>query len=239
MTVDPSSNSSEISSPSSSRNDAGLKGLSTWELAEHCKEELNQYHCGVTPSDQYSLELLRRAMVQEDQEARAWMQHCFSGMIHNWLHLHPNRNAACHLESAENYVAQTFESFWQATALIQRAEFNSLADALQYLRASLNGAILDTLRTYRQPMKASSQEPEEPGEPFVEEPANSIEGWENLQAMLPDGRERRLAYLLFHCGLKSREIVRFCPQEFSDLHEIYRLRRSIIERLLRNADNLR
>ena len=231
--------SSEISSPSSSRNDAGLKGLSTRELAEHCKEELNHYHYGVMSSDQYSLELLRRTTVQEDQEARAWMQYCFSEMIHNWLHLHPNKNAACRLESTENFVAQTFESFWQATTLSQQVEFNSLADALQYLRASLNGAVLDKLRTYRHPGKSSLQELEEPGEPFIEDPTNGIEAWENLQAMLPNGREQRLAYLLFNCDLKPREIVRSCPQEFSDIHEIYHLRHSMMERLLRNMDSLR
>ena len=59
------------------------------------------------------------------------------------------------------------------------------------------------------------------------------------QDMLPNERERRLAYLLYHCGLKPREIVRFCPQVWSDVQEIYRLRRNIMERLLRNADHLR
>ena len=48
-----------------------------------------------------------------------------------------------------------------------------------------------------------------------------------------------MAYLLFHCGLKSREIVRFRPQDFGDVQEIYRTRRSIMERLLRNVDQLR
>ena len=57
--------------------------------------------------------------------------------------------------------------------------------------------------------------------------------------MLSDEREKRLAYLLFHCGLKPREIIRFCPQEWSDVHEIYRLRRNIMARLLYNADQLR
>ena len=57
--------------------------------------------------------------------------------------------------------------------------------------------------------------------------------------MLPAGREQRLAYLLYHCGLKPREIVRFCPQEWSDIQEIYHLRRNLMERLLRNADQLR
>jgi hypothetical protein len=57
--------------------------------------------------------------------------------------------------------------------------------------------------------------------------------------ILTNPREQRLAYLLFHCGLGPREMIRFCPQEWSDVQEIYRLRRNIMERILRNADHLR
>jgi hypothetical protein len=60
-----------------------------------------------------------------------------------------------------------------------------------------------------------------------------------LKALLANPREVRLAYLLFHCGLKPREIVHFCPQEFDDVREVYGLRRTIMERVLRNADLLR
>jgi len=56
--------------------------------------------------------------------------------------------------------------------------------------------------------------------------------WGTLQKLLPDVREQRLAFLLFNCGLKPREIVSHCPQEFCDLQEVYRLRRHIMERFL-------
>ena len=36
-----------------------------------------------------------------------------------------------------------------------------------------------------------------------------------------------------------REILRLCPREWSSIYEIYGLRRTIMERLLRNADHLR
>ena len=62
--------------------------------------------------------------------------------------------------------------------------------------------------------------------------------WERLHKNLLNVREQRLAYLLFHCGFKPGEIVHCCPQEFSDMCEIYRLRRNIIERILRNVDHL-
>jgi DNA-directed RNA polymerase specialized sigma24 family protein len=209
------------------------------ELAAQCLRELDNYRRGEPCTETYGLELLRRATFQGDQEAWAWVQHCFGGMVRGWLRRHPKREVACRLESEENYVAQTFERFWQATAFNQRVEFSTLAAALQYLHASLNGAILDMLRAYARPGEVSLPGPGEPGEPLVEDRTDNGEVWEILQMMLSNPREQRLAYLLFHCGLKPREIIRFCPQEWNDVQEIYRLRRNIMERLLRNADHLR
>jgi hypothetical protein len=158
------------------------------------------------------------------------------GWYEGWLRRHPQREVACRLESEEHYVAQTFERFWQATAFNQQVEFSKLAAALQYLRESLNGAILDMLRAYARPGEVSLPGP---GEPFVEDNTENSAVREILQMILSNPREQRVAYFLFHCGLKPREIIRFCPQEWSDVQEIYRLRRNIMERLLRNADHLR
>src|SRR5204862_7956222 len=43
--------------------------------------------------------------------------------------------------------------------------------------------------------------------------------WGTLQKVVPEMREQRLAFLLFNCGLKPREIVSHCPQEFCDVQE--------------------
>ena len=229
----------EPSTPVSAFKEAACEALSVQALAAECLREIDNYRRGEPWTDEYGLELLRRAIALGDHEAWAWMQRCFSGLVRSWLCRHPKRDVALRLESDENYVAQAFERFWQATTLTHRVEFHSLAAALQYLRASLNGVILDTLRAYARPREVTLPEPGEAGEPYVEDVTDGSEVWETLQTMLSNERELRLAYLLFHCGLKSREIVRFCPQEFSDVQEIYRTRRSMMERLLRNADQLR
>ena len=117
--------------------------------------------------------------------------------------------------------------------------YETLSEVLVYLRASLNGVILDTLRAYERPGEVTLPEPGEAGEPYVEATTDSSEVWEILQTMLVDEREQRLAYLLFHCGLKPREIMRFCPRVWSDVNEIYRIRRNIMERILHKADQLR
>jgi len=174
-------------------------------------------------------------MKNDDQEARAWVQHCFGGVVLDWLRRHPQSAHACRLESEKHYVAQAFEHFWQATASNQQVEFNTLSAAWHYLRASLNGAILDTLRAYARLRKISRPVP---AEPLMEDVTPSSEVWDILKTLLSNPREVRLAYLLFHCAMGPREIVHVCPQEFDDVREVYALRRTIMGQLMRHADQL-
>jgi hypothetical protein len=212
--------------------------LSVSALVDLCREEIQSYRRREPSNGAHGLELLRRAIERGNQDAWAGLQQCLEESVRGWLRCHPHRGVAWRWESEENYVALAFERFWQATAR-QQVVFKTFAGALAYLRASLHGAILDTLRSYSRPREISLPEPGEPGEPYVEDRIDSSEVWEILQKMLPSEREQRLAYLLYHCGLKPREIVRFCQEEWSDIQEIYRLRRNILERLLRNANQFR
>jgi hypothetical protein len=225
------------SSPVCAEPYAAEHALSVSALVEQCQREIQAYRRGKPSNETYGLELLRRAITQSNQHAWAGVQQCFGEFMRGWLHGHPRREVACRLESEETYVALAFERFWQA-AVRQQLVFRTLSGALVYLRASLHGAILGTLRTYSWPREVSLPEPGEVGEPQVEDQDESFEFWEVLQSMLPNSCEQRLAYLLYHCGLKPREIVRFCPQEWNDVQEMYRLRRNIIERLLGNANQL-
>ena len=63
--------------------------------------------------------------------------------------------------------------------------------------------------------------------------------WDILKGLFSNPREQRLAYLLFYCGLKPREIVHYCSPEWSSVQEIYVLRRTIMVRVLRHMDTLR
>jgi hypothetical protein len=190
-----------------------------------------RYVEGVT-FEVYSLELLRYAIAHSDQDAWARVQQCLSATVLSWLHKHPQREVVCGWQSEENHVVLTFERFRQA--MVQRqVAFETLTEALLYLQASLCGTILDTLRASSRPREVSQPLPEKPS---AEDRTASPEVWASLQTMPSNGREQRLAYLLYHCGLGPREIMRCCPQEWSDVQEIYRLRRTILERLLRNAN---
>ena len=218
--------------PVSSKGEGALRMLRVSELAEQCLREIQAYRCRDASTDVYGVELLRRATVQGDQEAWTSLQQCLAELVRGWLRRHPSCEVAARLDSEENYVALALERFWQVA-------FRTLAGALAYLCASLNGAILDTLRTSSRPRGVPMPSPGEPTDPLVEDQTDSSEVWELLKQMLPNVREQRLAFLLFQCGLKPREIVRFCQEEWTDIQEIYRLHRNILERLLCNADEFR
>jgi hypothetical protein len=216
--------------------------MSLEDLTRCCQEEIRKYSRGESSDDRYALEIFQRAMIMHDSQAWDRLQQCFSGIVYSWIRRHARRDRAYALDSEENYVAQTFTRFWQASMNNPQLQFTSLAAAINYLRASLNGAIMDTLRVYGRPNEVALPDPNDPYNcgPVIEElDDSSVELWEAVRSQLDDQREIRLAYLYFHCGLKAREIVQFCPHEFSDVQEVYRLRHNIFKRLVRHADQLR
>ncbi len=178
------------------------------------------------------LELWHRASTDGDLEAWAAFQQSLEETVLTLLHAHPGGEAACRVQSERHFVAQAFERLRQA--VVQRqVTFETLPEALLYLRASLCGAILEMQRASSRPKEGSLPLPEEPS---VQDHTNSSEVWEIFQTMLPNEREQRLAYLLFHCGLGPREIMRCCPQEWSDVQEIHHLRCHLLKRLLHNTN---
>lgn len=189
----------------------------------------------MTEDEQYYLMILHRAINRKDQRAWELIEHYFHDYVLRWMHNHPNRDVALRYESEEDYVALAFERFWMATASSRNkvTEFRNLNAALSYLRVCLQSAVLDTIRSHRNQPAIPLPAPE------TQEPEVIDELWEVIKDMLPDEREKRLAYLLFYANLKPREIVKLRSEEFNDVQEIYRLRRRITDRLIRNADQFR
>jgi hypothetical protein len=227
----PQSTSAHTSDPSLSEMPVSL-------LAERCLQELDHFRRGEQSQGQYGLELFRRAIMQRDELAWERLQQCLDEILRRWIRNHPKRELLSQLDSEDNCVAQAVERFWYATACQQQVTFGSLAAALHYLRLCLNSTLIDTLRANMRPREGPLSAPYEAAERFFELPEEAHECWEIIESLIPDQRERRVAYLLFYCGLKPREIVLFCSEEFSEVRELYLLRCNILERLLRNADRL-
>ena len=220
--------------------DEALHEISLKKLVDLSTHELQRRRWDESGGDRYCVELFRRALVEQTDEAWSALHQCFSETVRSWLWSHPSHDVALLRDSEENYIAQTFSRFWYAVR-DQQLEFTTLPAALRYLHATLNGLLMDTLRSHLRGREREVPLPE-PGCP--EEPATSgaIDGqsiWDDIQGFLPDERERRVAYLLYHCGLKPRDIIVRCSHEFKDVQEIYHLNHNVVKRLQRNRDRLR
>ncbi|MFL5591851.1 MAG: hypothetical protein ACJ8DI_29955 [Ktedonobacteraceae bacterium] len=188
--------------------------------------------------DEYCLEMFHQAILHNDQRAREEFQRQLSEAVLGWLLVHPRRDEACCYENEEYYVVQAFEYFWRAIAQDKEVELSTLTAVLKYLQACLDGIIIETLRNYSCSRELSTAEPGYQRKSFSAGHDNSHEVWKNIQSLLSDAREQRLAYLLFHCGLKPREIVQSYPLEYSNLQEILRLRYKVMSGLTTTESSL-
>ena len=173
------------------------------------------------------MERWRCARTDSDLETFAAFQQSLEETVLTWLHDHPGREAACRMHSEEHFVALAFERLRQAI-LQRQVACETRSEVLVCLRASLNATIQETARASSRPRAVCEHVSAEQG--LLGNP-QSVEVWNWVQAALTSERERRLAYLLYHCGLSPGEIVQSCPQEWSDVREVARLRYTILKQL--------
>src|SRR5947209_10625269 len=114
--------------------DNPLRAMSVPVLAEHCQRELDKYRRGEPSDGQYGLELFSRALLERNSLAWGAVAQCFHAMVLGWMRDHRLRDIACRHDSEENFVAQAFSRFWQATAGSGEIKFQALGAALKYLR---------------------------------------------------------------------------------------------------------
>src|SRR5579864_5724278 len=174
--------------------------MSLAALAERCQHEIANFRKGESFNDRYCLEIFYRAITRQDGGAWELLVRNFSRLVAGWLRNHPLRESAMRYENEENFVDLAFARFWKATHN-QQVVFHSLAAALTYLKASLNGEIQDTIRAHARTLlplpEAGSGFPEEPA---AEEQDDGLDVWEVIESFLPSEREKKVAYLIIHCG---------------------------------------
>ncbi|MDQ6644856.1 MAG: hypothetical protein M3Y76_10440, partial [Chloroflexota bacterium] len=95
--------------------DTPPREMSLAELTSRCTSEIQKYNQRESHNDQCSLEIFRRAVLQEDSDAWTVLMESFHGIVLSWVRRHPQREAARGIDSEENYVALTFARFWMST----------------------------------------------------------------------------------------------------------------------------
>jgi DNA-directed RNA polymerase specialized sigma24 family protein len=211
--------------------------MSLEALASRSLLEVHKFRHKESGDERYCLELLRRALVEQDERVWSILYTQWQESVRRWFRANANCTSALRYDDEQTYIDDTFKRFW-LSAKGQQIELSSLAAMLRYLHLCLNSVIIDTLRAYARKQVQPLPEPGSPEDPRVEDSYHESEWWSVIESMLADQRERRVIYLLYHCGLKAKEIVLRCPGEFADEREIYRLRRNGLDRLKRNSNKL-
>src|SRR6266516_1194292 len=124
--------------------DKPLRDMNLAALSDRCVSEIGKYSRKEPHDDQYCLEIFRRAMLDGDERAWEILHERFSGILLNWVRIHPNREAAYRCDDEKSYVDRAFRRLWMRSRRNQALEFNTLAGALCFLRMCLNSDIVDT-----------------------------------------------------------------------------------------------
>jgi DNA-directed RNA polymerase specialized sigma24 family protein len=182
------------------------------------------------------LDLCRRAIEQQDEQAWEQLSQQWRGLLIHWLLLHPLVRVALECEAPEHYVETALRKFRQATTLPNRSwqTFSALAGVLSYLRCCLNSAVLDAVRQarHRQDTVSVTGSAEDVGSLPPEVHTEDL--WRSIEQALPERRERLLVFLRYVQGYRPRDLAAGHPQAFPTVREVDQLELAILARLRRH-----
>lgn len=168
--------------------------------------------------------------MDSDNEAWIALQEQFRENVLYWLRCHSKRREALQVDTEQSYVDDAFRRLWQ-WGNNQKLAFRSLAGALKFLHLCLDASVVDCLRRYAYKERFPLSEYIPSSAPLLEEDYTRSELWKEIGRILKNPHEQRVIFLVYHEGLKPREIVRRCPEEFPEVEEVHRLLRNAMRRL--------
>lgn len=192
-----------------------------------------QFQAGdVILNDQYCLELFQRVRQQNDEQAKEQWQYLLGVTMLDWMSRHPYKEKAYGYRPAAYYVEKAFERFWRISIPDHELESSTITSILQHLQVCLNAVIIDILRVHALLKRVPLAEATDYREAIPEAFGIGSKVRKNIQYLLAQTHDQRLAYLLFHCGLKPEEVLQTYPQEFGTIQHVTHLRSILIEQLL-------
>jgi hypothetical protein len=216
-----------------------LGDLSIADLARRCTDETLRFVRGEPRDDAYCFELFARAVVQRDDAAWAAIMAQYRGIVLASVGQHA-ASALVH-EGDDYWVTQAFARFWSAVGPNRFDRFPDLPALLKYLKLCVHSVLMDELRARRAAPTSIDEVPETT--PTQDDDERAVMGrlagqqlWQAVQSELQNQNERIVAQLSFLRGLKPGEIYERHPTRYTDVGDVYRIKRNIVERLRRNPE---
>lgn len=211
--------------------------MSTDDLIRQCHAETARYFARQDYDEAPCLELLRCAIVEQDQQAFAGVCVVYGALVAGWVQQQSSIEYSC--EDPEWLVSQAFGRFFRGLRPAALATMN-LAQALGYLRRCACATVIDAGRLVANRIEQVGDQPllsmAAPGlsvEDGVVSRLTACELFWALWARCADDRERVVALRSLWQGWQPREILAEHGDLFPTVQAVY-LRRSVLVGRLRN-----
>jgi hypothetical protein len=220
-----------------------LNSLSLYILKHRCSEESDRYFRRQDHDPRYCFELIRRAVVDQNQHAWNLVYTQYQPLVSGWIKRHTLFTSLD--EELQFFINRAFEKMWHVLTPEKFAQFPDLKSILRYLQMCVHSVMVDTMRAREQAMLLEDL----PGEPMVTI-GNGLDGpeiqivdrsqadslWEWIEMRLKNDQERRVVYCSFVLDLKPSQIYDQHKDIFQSVREIYQIKENILARLRRDQE---
>lgn len=216
--------------------------LTDWEpdqLAARCRESRSD-----NSHERFCLALFHCAIARRNERCWALLYAQYQKLVLRWT-LDTLQIGSPPLEQTpEEFVVEAFATFWRAYRADKLASAEGVASVLSYLKSC---AVTTVLQAQRRAQKRTLQTEwdeqllEQKGAAAPTQPEQRLltasyatQLWQLVDANCHDEAERIVARLSFVANLKPNVILERHPDRFSDVAQIYAIRRNLKNRLSRN-----
>ncbi len=209
-------------------------------LTRRCAVESRLFYNHQEYDPCFAYELFRRALVERNEDAWEHLYQHYFPLVEHWV----RRTGAFTVsgETSDFFVSAAFTRFWRAIPADRFSSFPNLASLLNYLHRCASCVVIDSARAHsyadllpEECINWNNQQLSHADEEATER-VSRTEFWQLVDALLQNEAERVVVRCSFLLGMKPSDIFAQRGDLFSDVAEVYALKRTILVRLRRNPE---
>ncbi len=218
-----------------------VTSLSISSLSHLCRESTDRYFQQASHDDRICLELFRRAIEDQDQEAWHAIIDQYSDLVRYWVRSHNSFDSTD--EDQDYFLNRAFDNFWRAFSRDPRkiTRFSDIKSILQYLKLCAFTTVQEyverqmrprTLYLSNKPIEAIAVTSDPIGGLHDRMLADAI--WDHVVSSLKNDQERIVATQFFLYDVKPRHIYAEHKDTFSSIDQVRRVKGNLMARLRRD-----
>jgi len=226
-------------------NKADLSSISIHLLKHRCAEESDRYFRRQSNDPRYCFEIVRRAIVEQDQRAWNMVYTQYRPLVTGWIQRHSLYSSLD--EDLEFFVNRAFEKMWIVLTPEKFVQFPELKSVLRYLQMCVHSVIVDYIRAREQAdlledlpgkMVITLSDGLDGPEVQVADRSSAESLWRWISERLKNDQERRVVYCSYVLDLKPSQIYAQYQDAFQNVQEIYQIKENVLARLRRDQELL-